>query len=187
MVTPLQIKTTGTERTKKGDCMRTLIIAGLLLILVGTARADEFYLKHDKTGKVYGPYTTDDGARVVIANTVFTVVNKTLSEVEKKLKGMTISQVNFRHAALSDAVNFLQTQTRMLDSDKVGVNFVIARPGKSGKQPRDSGAFGGGMNIGATVTLEMKSVSALQLLKSLMDTTGYTYKTSGNTVTIYPK
>lgn len=176
---------------KKGEAMQTRFIAAILLgVLVSTAGAEEFYLKHDRTGKVYGPYQSDSGAKVKIGATTFTVVKKSTSTsaVEKKLEGVKIPQVELRQAALQDAVQFLQSQTRMLDPKKTGVNFVIAKSESAKKQSSDPfGAFGGGSDMGPMVTLSMKDVSALQVLKALMVQTGYSYKTEGNTVTIIPK
>ena len=40
-----------------------LITAALFGMLVSTAGAEKFYLKHDATGKVYGPYQTEAGPR----------------------------------------------------------------------------------------------------------------------------
>ena len=151
--------------------MRTAVTIGVLLgVLVITAQADEFYLKHQPSGKVYGPYTTDEGAKVVIGKATFTVVKKT-SALEKKLGTMSIPQVVFRAAALQDALEFLADQTRMLDPKRTGVNFVIAKMPSPTKKA----------DALPKVTLSLKKVSALQVL------TGCTYKTSGNTVTIYPK
>jgi hypothetical protein len=54
-----------------------------LPVLVSTAGAEEFYLKHDRSGKVYGPYTTDVGAKVPIGKTSFTVVKKKSTAVKE--------------------------------------------------------------------------------------------------------
>ena len=170
---------------------KTVITAALLWVLVSTAGAEEFYLKHDRTGTVYGPYQSDAGAKVEIGTTTFTVVKKTTtsgSAVEKTLEGIRIPQVELRQAALQDAVQFLQMQTRMLDPQKTGVNFVVALSASPKEKSSDPlGDFGAGLDTGPMVTLSMKDVSALQVLRSLMEQTGYSYKTSGNTVTIIPK
>ena len=166
------------------------ITAVVLGVLVGIAEAEEFYLKHDATGTVYGPYQTEAGTRIIIGNATFTVVKNgtSLSAVEKKLESITIPQVELRHAALRDAVQFLQAQIRMHDPGKTGVNFVIAKSAPPENQPSDPfAAFGAGPDTGPRVTLSMKDVSALQVIRSLMDVTGYSYKTEENTVTIIPK
>lgn len=167
---------------------KTLIIAALFGALAFTVGAEEFYLRHDKTGKLFGPFDTASGSKVAIGRTKFTVVQKTETGVEKKLNGIKISQVELRSAALQDAVQFLQLQTQMLDPKKTGVNFVIAKSKSPKKKSSDPfGDFGGDFDMGPMVTLSMKDVSALQVLKSLMEQTGYSYRTSKNTVTIYPK
>lgn len=172
--------------------MQTKHIAAVVIgLFVSTALADEFYLKHDATGKIYGPFQTDAGAKVAIGTTTFTVVKQTASAsaVETKLAGIKIPQVELRSAALQDAVEFLKMQTQMLDPKRTGVNFVITK-GASPKKTTSNDPFagmGGDFDMGPMVTLSLKDVSALQVLKSLMEQTGYSYKTSENTVTIYPK
>lgn len=167
------------------------VAAGVLGLFVSAAGADEFYLKHDASGKVYGPFQTDVGAKVAIGTTTFTVVNKaaSLSAVETKLDAIRIPQVALRQAAIQDAVEFLKMQTRMLDPKRTGVNFVIAKSSSSKSTPSNDpfGGMAGDFDMGPMVTLTLKDVSALQVLKSLMEQTGYSYKTSENTVTIHPK
>ncbi len=164
------------------------IVIGLFVSAVG---AEEFYLKQDASGKVYGPFQTDAGAKVVIGTNTFTVTKQTsaASVVETKLDGIKIPQVELRQAALQDAIEFLKMQTQVLDPKRTGVNFVIAKS-SAPKKPAANDPFGGmagDFDMGPMVTLSLKNVSALQVLKSLMEQTGYSYKTSENTVTIYPK
>lgn len=105
------------------------VAAAVLGLFVSVAGADEFYLKHDASGKVYGPFQTDAGAKLTIGTTTFTVVKKTvsLSAVETKLDGIKIPQVELRQAALQDAVEFLKMQIEALDPERTGVNFVVAK------------------------------------------------------------
>jgi hypothetical protein len=158
---------------------------------VSSAGAEEFCLKHDASGKVYGPFQTEAGAKVALGTTTFTVVKpaSAASAVETKLAGIKIPQLELRHAALQDAVEFLKMQTQLLDPKRTGVNFVIAKAATPKKTLPDDpfGGAGGAFDLGPIVTLSLKDVSALQVLKSLMEQTGYSYKTSANTVTIYPK
>jgi hypothetical protein len=170
------------------------VAAFVIGLLVGTAGADDFYLKHDATGKVYGPFQTDAGAKVAIGSTTFTVVKGTASTsaVETKLEGIKIRQVEFGQAAIQDAVDFLNMQTQALDPQHTGVNFVIAKSPSPPRAKPSADPFappgpGQGFDMGPLVTLSLRNVSALQVLKAIMDQTGSTYKTSENTVTIYPK
>ena len=111
------------------------------------------------------------------------------STVEERLGGIKIPQFEIRSAAFHDAVQFLEEQTRRFDpSKKEGVAFVIEGPKPPDAIPNDpANAFGGGKELGPLVTLSLKDISALEVLKSLMDQTGYTYTTDENTVTIIPK
>lgn len=49
-----------------------IVIAGVVGISV--VHAESFKLKHDKTGKVYGPYEYKNGAKILLGKTSFTVV-----------------------------------------------------------------------------------------------------------------
>lgn len=161
------------------------MIATLIFASVCTCSAEEFYLKHDKTGKVYGPFDTASGSKVAIGTTKFTVLQKTKSGLEKKLGEIKIPQVQLRSAALQDAVRFLKMETRMRDPKKTGVNFIIAKSPKKISEPFDSDPFYDS-DMGPTVTLNLENVSVLDVLKAITSQTGYKYKASGNIVTIYP-
>jgi len=167
---------------------KQLMIAVLLGTFVISAGAEEFYLKHDKSGKLFGPFDSAAGSKVVISKAKFTVVKKGKSALGKKLNAMEIPHIELRSAALEDAIDYLKMQTEALDPEDTGVNFVIVKP-KPPKKKSSDGFGGFDHDFGSTprVTLSLKKVSALQVLKSLMEQTGATYKTSGNTVTIYLK
>lgn len=49
-----------------------IVIAGVVGISV--VHAESFKLKHDKTGKVYGPYEYKNGAKILLGKTSFTVI-----------------------------------------------------------------------------------------------------------------
>ena len=49
------------------------VATAVFALFVSVTGADEFYLKHDASGKVYGPFQTDAGAKVAIGTTTFTV------------------------------------------------------------------------------------------------------------------
>jgi hypothetical protein len=54
--------------------MRSASALVLLAIISTTAFGQEFYLQLDQTGKKYGPYDFEDGAKVQLGQGVFTVV-----------------------------------------------------------------------------------------------------------------
>ncbi len=168
----------------------TLVGAVALGLWVSIAGAEEFHLRHDATDTLYGPFQTDAGAKVAIGTTTFTVVKQTSpdSSVEAKLDAIGIPSVELRHTTLPDAVDFLKKQAAMLDPQRTGVNFVIADGPSLEDTPADDpfGGLGAGSGTEQTITLSLKDVSALHVLKAFMEQTGYTYKTTENTVTIYP-
>lgn len=173
--------------------MHTKLIATALVgLLVGTAGADEFYLKHDRTGKVFGPFQTDAGSRVTIGSTTFTVVqeNSGGSVAEKTLSKVMLPEVLFRGAALADSVKLLDLQTKQLAPKGEVVNFVVVQP-KRESQQKTSDPFASPPRARTKreprVNLELRDVSVLAALKMVMEQTGATYKISGNTVTVYPK
>ncbi len=165
-------------------------ITFLLGALVYTAGAEEFYLKHDVTGKTYGPFESDAGAKVALETASFTVIqtNAQVSRAEQALERVRIPEIDFRSASLHDAVDFLKIQVRELDPNRAPINFVLVSPRPP--KPIDDDPFapvlGRAFERHPTVTLNLRGVSALQVLKSMMDQTGYRYKVSGNIITLYP-
>jgi len=163
-----------------------LIMITVLGALVLTAGAEEFYLKHDKTGKVYGPFSTTPKTKVSVDNTTFTVVQKSLSEVERKLSQIIISETSFRNANVRDTIAWLRTMTAEFDPKRTGVNFVMIEPKpdktKENKINRSYAEF---INKGRPVNITLLNASSLQILKLIMEKSGNSYETSKNTVTIH--
>jgi hypothetical protein len=108
---------------------RILITACLLPAL---CHADSFFLKHEKTGKVYGPFTYKDGTVVKIGKQQFTLLKPeqkpmTLMQVLKSTK---IPKIEFRQTNVHDVIDFLQqASAEFCPSDdpkwKGGVNIVL--------------------------------------------------------------
>jgi len=152
--------------------MKNMMFIGIgCVVLSVTCVAEPFHLKHDKTGKIYGPFQSTTGSPVKLGKTHFTVVSKSrnLSAVEKQLMAVKIAKVDFKQAPLQDVVHFLLKESRIQDPENIGVNFIIE------SLPRKIGAPA---DPSPTVTLSMTNVSAFELLEMLMDLTGYSYKTS---------
>ncbi|MDF3131027.1 STN domain-containing protein [Kiritimatiellaeota bacterium B1221] len=180
--------------------MHKMMIGLLLLGAWGlVAQAEEFYLKENLSDRIYGPFSTETGSEVKVNGKSFTVVElKTEASPEEKaflaeLNEIVIKEVNFRNAPLRNTVDSIVDTTRELDPKGVGVNIIIAKvpesetPAKKEKAPDAFGGFGGGfVKPGQGITLKLRDVTVLQLLNALMDTTGYTYKTAGNIITIIP-
>ena len=59
--------------------MRRIVAVAVAIVIAGVVgisvvHAEGFNLKHDKTGKVYGPYEYKNGAKILLGKTSFTVV-----------------------------------------------------------------------------------------------------------------
>ena len=115
---------------------RILITAVMLASLIRTAGAEEFYLRHDGTGKVYGPYVTDSGSKVVIGKTTFTVVQTSsgMSAVEKRLAAVTIPSMSVAFAPIQTVVEHLQSMIQDQDPKTQNVTFVF--PPKESKKKK---------------------------------------------------
>jgi hypothetical protein len=155
---------------------KTFIIATLFGALVLTIVAEEFYLKSDTTEKVYGPFSTVSGSKVTVDANKLTVVQKSQTDVEKKLNKIKIPEIKMTSTTLKTALQLLMTQTKNLDPKKIGVNFVFAKTEFPGQD----------FNISPMVTLNMKDVSALQVLKSMMEQTDCHYKILESSVVVLP-
>lgn len=170
---------------------KTMIAILLVGVLAISAQAEEFFLKNDETGKVYGPYSSESGSKIEIEGAVY-IIAKESSKAEKILADMVITELRFRNASFEDCVQFLIVKTRELNSDGVGMNFVIAKAPESKASlanERTTDSFGFAkpeIAMGPRITLSLRNVSVLQALKSLMDQTGFSYKTTDNLITIFP-
>lgn len=161
--------------------------------------AEEFYLKDKSTGRVYGPFSTETGSKVDMGRGEFTVVEVNSEatgekrEFEEPLKDYIITEVDMRNAPLEEVVNYVVQRTREQDPKGVGINIVIAKapePEAPPVQEERPDPFGFGTAVkkpAPGITLKLREVSVLQFLESLMELTGYSYKLSGNVVTISPK
>lgn len=59
--------------------MRMWIYITAIALVASSAKAGEFYLRLDKTGKLYGPFHSDAGSQVRLGKQVFTLVQKSTS------------------------------------------------------------------------------------------------------------
>lgn len=140
-----------------------------------TCLAESFFLKHDKTGKLYGPYASKEGSKVVIGNTSFTVVKSkdVPSALEKKMSLIIIPKIAFRTTTVRDVLAFLQEASVEFDSSDVpekekGIRMILNVPPPAGADP-----FGSAPDI-PTVTLSLKNVSLLNAVRYITELTGLT-------------
>jgi len=173
--------------------MNTKIVVALLIAAcVSNAEAEAFYLKHDGSGQIYGPFHSNAGSAVKIGSASFTVVQKSvvLSALEKTLTQIKLPHIEMRMANLSDAVSYLRTNVEQRAPDGAVVNFLIVDP-KPKPQARNTDPFASPGAAGGrsgrrqpNVTLQLRDVTALEVLNAIAENIGGSYRCEGNTVRI---
>jgi tetratricopeptide (TPR) repeat protein len=157
------------------------------------AGPQQFRLRHDRSGKLYGPFEMRNGAKLAIgSNVVFTVMlegEAPLSVAERRMQSIVVPQWDCRQAPIQDVVKALSAFSVEFDPAKKGMNFVANLPApKTRKPPREPEPFGDVKDddyVYVPVTLAMKDVSLLNLLRRICEQAGAKYKVEENTVVIY--
>jgi hypothetical protein len=152
---------------------RVMLSACVVLALLGACTAEPFYLKHDKTGKIFGPYEFQNGAGVKIGGSTFTLVRtgpapRTLKE---RLRQTIIPAVEFREANVFDVLDFFRQASRehgpTAEARRTGVN-IISRL----EFPRETGA--------PAVTFNARNISLLEALDAVAQITRLKLRFDGN-------
>lgn len=178
--------------------MKHLARIALLALLSSAIMAEEFYLRHDASGKLMGPFSTEDGSKVKLGKTTFTVENKKpeLSEAEQYLADLIIPRIAFMNASTKDVLFYLQMNMREMNPKTKQVNFVFmppaSKPKKPGQPNRTNDPFPDGFGMGIAhqnspkITMDLNNVSTLQALKIIMEQSGCTYKVDGLVIIVFP-
>jgi len=168
-----------------------MFITGICLILLTTPVAvdgAEFSLQSEKTGKTYGPFTTENGSRVTLGKGKFVVISEKTkpSGTEEILKSVDFQQFALLQASIDDAAAAL---TRKIRAHRSGIgDFTIVvkprvDPHKARKDIRnDDDALAKKRNI----TLELKDVTAIEALQRVASAYGYRVEITANTVALHP-
>jgi hypothetical protein len=101
-------------------------------LLPAICLANSFFLKHDKTGTVYGPFEFKDGTTVELGKENFRLIKPTTKPMTLKqvLKATEIPKIEFRQTNVRDVIDFLQqASAEFCPSDdpkwEHGVNIVL--------------------------------------------------------------
>jgi len=81
--------------------------------------------------------------------------------IQKKLRELKISQIDFSGAALEEVVEYLRVRSRDLDPTGKGVDFVLSVPADQPSKP---------------ISLNLRDVPIEEVLRYVMDLTGLTYR-----------
>jgi general secretion pathway protein D len=125
----------------------------------------------------------------------------------KKLNEIVIPEINFREAAVSDAITFLGDESRRLDPEKVGVNIVLSSgiagaspktgpapaaaptaptaPGAEATAPATTAAEAP-ESSGQRITLKLRNVPLIEALKYVTEGLGLKYRIESSAVIILP-
>jgi hypothetical protein len=175
----------------------------LLVVLLSVAVSstvswgDQFHLKSDKTGKVYGPFETKVGSTLTIGNSAFTVVridqasdthekrdghenaDSSAPDIVKKLETIVIPEIDFRQANIHDVVDFFQKASIHFDPGvdpkaQKGVNIILDI-GHTGEKPAP------------LITFSARSVSLAEALKITTRVSGLKHVIDGSIVLVVDK
>jgi general secretion pathway protein D len=124
----------------------------------------------------------------------------------KKLNEIIIPEVNYREAVVSDVITFLSDESRTLDPEKVGVNFVLSSgigatptpkaaaaptaaptaPGAEAAAPAAPAAEAGAESFGQKITLSLRNVPLIDALKYVSTLASLKYRIESSAVIILP-
>jgi hypothetical protein len=90
--------------------------------------------------------------------------------LRERIGQIRMPDVQFREASLPDIIEFLAKETRELDPQKLGVNFVLMREPDPGR----------------TITLQLRDVPLTELLRYLSELSGLAYRVERSAVVFAP-
>jgi hypothetical protein len=157
-------------------CRAAIAAAGIAC----AAHGETFSLRHEATGRLFGPFDAGPGSRVVIGSSTFTVVranapaSAAVGPLLQALQAVAIPQFEVRNASPEDCVAFVREVLRSSDKAK-GVNVVTRHL---------PDVFSPGAK---TVTCSLRSVSASQVLNEVCQQAGLAMSEEGGLVVIQPR
>ena len=157
---------------KKNKMIRLPAVLVILLV-AATAHATEFKLKHEKTGQMYGPFTTDNGSSVKLGSATFTVVSEEGASGVQALRNMVIEDFSLGNNSLQEAAEYIQLYSKFKDPKKQGFVVTVA-PGADGKKS-------------PLLSVSAKNISALDALTYISVASGYSFRVSGKEVVFSPR
>lgn len=161
--------------------MKYKLIYLFAAVLTATCCGETFTLTNPRSDEVFGPFSVTNQAEVLVAGQTY-VLELQQTPVElltEKLNRIVIPSIEFRCAALQDAVNFLVESSIAADPDGVGVNMILKPPTqqKQAAQPEDpfSGNWAFPSFDTPTITLNLRQVPLLEAVSIVAKVAGYEY------------
>ena len=162
--------------------MKVLWYATLSLMAASAGfSAEMFYLKHDQTGRTFGPFVHKEGATLTIGEATFTLTKKAPGPLtlRQKLSSTILPELKFRNASLADALDSLRkagviNSPAEKDEDKV-VNIVLRRRRDAADGPMP------------TITYNARNIALGDALNAVARAADMKVRITGNIVYIVPR
>jgi len=153
----------------------TLITALGTMISTMALAGDTIKLCNAKTGAEYGPVKVANGETIKVGETTLavTVVEQTEAQkaLEKKLKAIIISEMQFGQTPVEDAAALLRDHAKQADPDKKGVNLLVMLPS-------------GDRAVRPSLTLALRNTSLYDALRYCCEAAGLLMRIDDNAVVI---
>ncbi|MEM9398756.1 MAG: hypothetical protein AAF984_00975 [Verrucomicrobiota bacterium] len=104
-------------------------------------------------------------------NTTTSLTQNTRFDINQKLNGIIIPELNFQGASIEDAVAFLNKQTRILDKEGEGISFLLKK---------------GESSVSAPITLRLKNTPVIEALRYITTLAGMKSRVEQFAVFIVP-
>ncbi len=170
--------------------MKIAALLSMILICAGCAHqlGDQFFLTERHSGHRFGPFQHRTGEDVVIGGKQFRLsvprVSDQHSQIVTRMKGVILPTVDFRHANLHDAIDFLATAGNVslvlsLDQDRASV--AILDPFADQDDPFATGEEVSGLPL---INLQAKDVSAYDALNIVCELANMSWSIENSVVMI---
>lgn len=160
---------------------RWCVLPALLCVLAGAvARGEQFELVHEESGRAFGPFEFRDGETLAIGSAAFTLRIREAAalSIRERLEQVTIPQIEFRQAAISDVIAFLREASvqfsRAKNEQDRGVNIVLDLQGRTELDA-------------PTITFSARHLSLREVLEAVTGISGFQYEVRPNWILVRPK
>jgi len=108
-----------------------------------------------------------------------------VNQIFDKLESIVIPELKFTDVDIADAVRFLQEQSKALDPEGEGVNFVLKAETTASVDGGEGD--GGNQELLRTLTLDVRDLPLIKVLEFIDQLTGLKYKVEEYAVYIFPE
>lgn len=146
-------------------------------------------VRQKRIGEVDEAYATPPIPRRQVESGIKTntVKETRVSTMFDKLEKIIIPELNFTEVDVVDAIKYLQDQSKALDPEKQGVNFVLkVNPTSTPAAPAAGDAAAAPPPIQRTLSLNLRQVPLMEVLRFITNLTNLQFKVEEYSVYIFP-